>query len=99
YRQVLEIDPRVFPALYLLGVLRLEQGDSNEAVLLIERALALNPGDPAAWTHYGLALQAQSRFEDALAAQERALALRPNLLPARLGRAGALRALGRNAAA
>jgi protein O-GlcNAc transferase len=96
YRQVLEIDPRVFPALYLLGVLRLEQGDSAEAAGLIERALALNPNDPAAWTHYGLALQGQARFEDALAAQERALALRPGLLPARLGRGGALRALGRN---
>ncbi|HEX4027374.1 MAG TPA: tetratricopeptide repeat protein [Rhizomicrobium sp.] len=99
YRQVLAIDPRVFPALYLLGVLRLEQGDSAEAAGLIERALALNPGDPAAWTHYGLALQGQARFEDALAAQERALALRPGLLAARLGRGGALRALGRNDAA
>lgn len=99
YRKVLEIDPRVFPALYLLGVLRLEQGDSGEAIDLIGRALALNPGDPAAWTHYGLALQGQSRFEEALTAQERALALKPGLLPARLGRAGALRALGRNDAA
>jgi protein O-GlcNAc transferase len=96
YRQILEIDPQVFPALYLLGVLRLEQGDSAEAAGLIERALALNPNDPAAWTHYGLALQGQARFEDALAAQDRALALRPGLLPARLGRGGALRALGRN---
>ena len=51
YRQILEIDPRVFPALYLLGVLRLEQGDSAEAIGLIEKALALNPNDPAAWTH------------------------------------------------
>jgi protein O-GlcNAc transferase len=99
YRQVLAIDPRVFPALYLLGVLRLEQGDSAEATSLIERALALNPGDPAAWTHYGLALQGQARFEAALTAQERALALKPGLLAARLGRGGALRALGRNDAA
>jgi protein O-GlcNAc transferase len=99
YRRVLDIDPRVFPALYLLGVLRLEQGDSAEAASLIERALALNRGDPAAWTHYGLALHGQARFEDALAAQERALALRPELLAARLGRGGALRALGRNQAA
>jgi protein O-GlcNAc transferase len=99
YRQILALDPRVFPALYLLGVLRLEQGDSAEAASLIEKALALNPGDPAAWMHYGLALQGQSRFEDALAAQERALALRPDLLPARLGRGGALRALGNNEAA
>lgn len=99
YRQVLEIDPRVFPALYLLGVLRLEQGDSAEAASLIERALALNPNDPAAWTHYGLALHGQSRFAEAVSAQERALTLRPGLLAARLGRGGALRALGRNEAA
>jgi protein O-GlcNAc transferase len=99
YRRILALDPRVFPALYLLGVLRLEQGDSAEAASLIERALALNTGDPAAWTHYGLALQGQSRFEEAVAAQDRALALRPGLLPARLGRGGALRALGRNQAA
>jgi len=99
YRRVLEIDPRVFPALYLLGVLRLEQGDSGEAAGLIERALVLNPNDPAAWLHYGLALQGLSRFEEALAAQDRALALRPGLLAARLGRGAALRALGRNEAA
>ncbi len=36
YRQVLAIDPGVFPALYLLGVLRLEQGDSADAAGLIE---------------------------------------------------------------
>ncbi len=99
YRRILALNPRVFPALFLLGVLRLEQGDSTEAASLIEKALALNPSDPAAWLHYGLALQGQSRFEDALAAQERALAIRPDLLPARLGRGGALRALGRNEAA
>jgi predicted O-linked N-acetylglucosamine transferase (SPINDLY family) len=96
YRQILALNPRVFPALYLLGVLRLEQGDSGEAARLIEQALAVNSIDPAAWVHYGLALQGLSRFEEAATAQERALALRPDLLPARLGRGGALRALGRN---
>ena len=99
YRQILAIDPKIFPALYLLGVLRLEQGDSAEAISLIERALALNASDPAAWTHYGLALQGGSRFEEAAAAHDRALALRPGMLTARLGRGGALRALGRNQAA
>jgi len=99
YRQILAIDPLVFPALYFLGVARLEQGDSAEAAGLIEQALALNANDPAAWTHYGLALQGQSRFEEALAAQERALTLRPDLLPARSGRGAALRALGRHQAA
>ncbi len=99
YRQILSIDGRVYPALYLLGVLRLEQGDSAQATALIERALAINANDPAAWLHYGLALQGQKRFAEALAAQERALAFAPALVPARLGRGAALRALGRTAEA
>jgi protein O-GlcNAc transferase len=99
YRRILAIDARIFPALYFLGVLRLQQGESAEAAGLIEKALALNSNDPAAWTHYGLALQGQARFEDALAAQERALRLRSDFLPARLGRGAALRALGRHEAA
>src|SRR5579864_3963003 len=41
YRRILAIDPLVFPALYLLGVTRLEQGDSAEAAHLMERALKL----------------------------------------------------------
>lgn len=99
YRQILQIDPRLFPALFFLGMLRLEQGDSAEAASLLERAVMLNGRDPAAWLHYGLALQGQGQFEQAVTAQERALALQPGLIPARLGRGGALRALGRNAEA
>lgn len=95
YRQILAQDGHVFPALYLLGVLRLEQGDSGEAAALLERALAVNAADPAAWLHFGLALQGERRFEKALAAHARALQLQPGLLPARLGRGAALRALGR----
>ena len=94
YRQILEIDGRVFPALYLLGVLRLEQGDSDDAAALLARAVAVNANDPAAWLHYGLALQGQGRFKEALTAHERALGLQPALAPARLGRGAALRALG-----
>ncbi|HZQ41199.1 MAG TPA: tetratricopeptide repeat protein [Rhizomicrobium sp.] len=94
YRQILALDARVFPALYLLGVLRLEQGDSAEAAALLARAVAVNANDPAAWLHYGLAQQGQSDFAGALAAHERALRLQPGLLPARLGRGAALRALG-----
>jgi len=94
YRQILAADGRVYPALYLLCVLRLEQGDSQEAAVLLARAVAVNANDPAAWLHYGLALQGQRRFQDALTAHERALALQPALVPARLGRGAALRALG-----
>jgi predicted O-linked N-acetylglucosamine transferase (SPINDLY family) len=96
YRQILATDGRIFPALYLLGVLRLEQGDSADAAALLARAVAVNANDPAAWLYYGLAHQGQRRFEEALTAYARALALQPALVPARLGRGAALRALGRS---
>ena len=99
YRQILGADPNVFPALYLLGMLRLQQGDSGEAVQLIGRALALNPHDPAALAHYGFALLGQNRFAEALASFDRLLASRPGEPTALMGRGTALKALGRHAAA
>jgi protein O-GlcNAc transferase len=99
YRQILALDPKVFPALYLLGVLRLGQGDSAQAVGLLARAVEVNPRDPAAWLHYGLALQGEKQFEQAVAAHTNALTLQPALVPALAGRGGALRALGRSAEA
>jgi predicted O-linked N-acetylglucosamine transferase (SPINDLY family) len=99
YRQILDLDAGVFPALYLLGMLRLQQGDSGEAAQLIGRALAINPGDPAALLHYGLALLGQSRFAEAAASFDRLLATHPGEPAALMGRGAALRALGRDAAA
>jgi predicted O-linked N-acetylglucosamine transferase (SPINDLY family) len=95
YRQVIAADPRLFPPLYLLGVLRLQQGDPAEAAALLERALAINPNDPAAQTQFGMALIGQRRFADALIAFSRALALAPGATATLLGRGTALRALGR----
>lgn len=99
YRQIMALDPRVFPALYLLGMLRLQQGDSGEAVELLGRALAINPNDLAALAHYGLALLGQSRFGEAVASFDRLLAFQPGEPTALMGRGTALKALGRDAAA
>jgi len=99
YRQILAANPSVYPALYLLGALRLQLGDSNEAASLLQRALAQNPGDPAANVQYGMALQSLMRYPEALAAHERALAVQPENIAARMGRGAALRALERDAEA
>lgn len=99
YRKILELDASVFPALYLLGMLRLQQGDSGEAVQLIGQALAINPDDPAALLHYGLALLGQNRFAEAAASFDSLLAAHPGEPAALMGRGAALRALGRHAAA
>jgi predicted O-linked N-acetylglucosamine transferase (SPINDLY family) len=95
YRQMIAASPNLFPALFLLGALRLEMGDSAEAVTLIGRALAIDPSDPAAQTQYGLALVGQRRFGDALPAFQQALALQPGNVLALVGRGAAWRGLGR----
>jgi predicted O-linked N-acetylglucosamine transferase (SPINDLY family) len=95
YRRILAIDPHVFPALYLLGGLRLQQGDSGEAADLLAEAVKLAPDDPAAQTQYGMALIGLGRFDEAVAPFNRALAARPQLVLALTGRAAAFRGLGR----
>ena len=95
YRQLIQADPGLFPPYFLLGMLRLQTGDSADAATLLEQALRLQPGDPGALLHYGLALHGQKRFEESLAVYDRALAIQPNMIAARVGRGGALRALDR----
>lgn len=99
YRQILAANPNVFPALFFLGMLRLQKGDSAEAAQVLARALALNPADPAARMQYGLALQGQMRFAEARDAFELVLAAHPGHPAARMGRGAALRALGETQAA
>lgn len=99
YRQILSVNPAVFPALSLLGLICLERGNSAEAVELLGRALAINPGDVVARMNYGTALLGQSRFAEALANFDQLLGQRPDQLAAVSGRAAALRALGQSEAA
>ncbi|HET7086254.1 MAG TPA: tetratricopeptide repeat protein [Rhizomicrobium sp.] len=99
YRRIIAADPNLFPALCLLGALRLERGDSADAAALIGRALALNPHDPQAQAQYGMALIGQARFADAVTAFDHALSLQPGHLLARAGRGAAWRGLGRTSEA
>ncbi len=95
YRQLIAAAPGLFPPYFLLGMLRLQTGDSATAATLLGQALELQPGDPGALLHYGLALHGQKRFEEALAAYDRVLRVQPGMIAARVGRGGALRALDR----
>ncbi len=95
YRRLIEAVPGLFPAYFMLGMLRLQTGDSAGAATLLGQALQLQPSDPGALLHYGLALHGQKRFEEALAAYDRVLAVQPGMIAARVGRGGALRALDR----
>jgi len=95
YRQVLELNPRQFDALHLLGVIARQQGDADGAIELISRALAVDNAQATAHCNLGVALLDAGRIEEALASHERALALNPSYALAWSNRGNALRRLGR----
>jgi protein O-GlcNAc transferase len=92
---MLRLDSGHFDATHLLGVVKLAQGDPNEAVRLLTDAVKARPRSHEAALNLGLALQSLGNNEGALVQYDRALALRPTLPEALNNRGSALRALGR----
>jgi predicted O-linked N-acetylglucosamine transferase (SPINDLY family) len=68
YLKVLALDGDFYPALHLMGLIRLHQGRPGEALPYIERALRLRPGVPEMLANYGIALDGVGRTPEALAA-------------------------------
>ena len=81
-----------------LAELALEGGDADMALLRYEQALAQDPKSAAAWTGKGTALQQLERYEQALAAYDRALELHPGDELANRWRETCLRHLHRSGA-
>ncbi|MEZ5563494.1 MAG: tetratricopeptide repeat protein [Gammaproteobacteria bacterium] len=77
YRDVLHGDPRHSKALQFLGVIAGQRGESQQAVDLIDQALAINPDDAAGWSNRGNALLELKRHMEALESYDRALAINP----------------------
>src|SRR3989442_1575051 len=61
-----------------LAELAIEGGDPQMGLLRDEQAIERDPRSADAWTGKGVALQQLQRFRDALEADDRALALKPN---------------------
>ena len=78
YREHLLAEPGDAHALHLLGVLRQQCGDGNEALGLIRQAIAANPEDAQFHLSLGGALLRAGDGEGARASFERALVLDPN---------------------
>ncbi|HEX8404244.1 MAG TPA: tetratricopeptide repeat protein [Duganella sp.] len=95
YRQVIELNPRQFDALHLLGVIARQQGDAAQAIALISQAIEIDGQQAKAHANLGVALMDAGRAQDALASHERAIALLPDYAMAWSNRGNALRKLGR----
>lgn len=99
YRRVLDLKPRQFDALHLLGVIERQRGAPARAVELIEEALRSDPQQARAHCNLGAALQDLGRTDAALASYEAALRLDPAYALAWDNRGNTLRRLGRLAEA
>src|SRR5260221_435562 len=78
YRQVLELEPRHFDALHLLGVIALQTKEPERAVELIGRAIEIRPDVAEAHSNRANALLALKRHQDALHSCDKAISLKPD---------------------
>src|SRR6186997_968752 len=86
YRQILRADATNFSALHMLGYLKAQQRQYDEAITLLNKALRRNPGDLTARAHHAHALMAAGRFDEALAGFDRLLAVQPDNFEAKFNR-------------
>lgn len=77
YRRAIELAPRQAEARYNLGYSMLERGLPDSAAACLREAVECDPGFADAWFNLAAALEACSRFRDALEAWKRYLDLRP----------------------
>jgi len=96
YREVLKNAPNHFDALHMLGVLSLQTGHTDEALRLIDTAIAVNPHDAVAINNRGNILRVLERHQDALDSYARAVALRPEYAEALKNTGDTLQHLGRH---
>jgi tetratricopeptide (TPR) repeat protein len=99
YRKILAAHPRHAGALHLLGVLLAQRKSYESALALIERAIAIEPGNADAHNNRANVLRDLGRLEAALAGYGRAIRLRRDFAEAHCNRAAVLLALKRPAAA
>lgn len=77
-QQVLQVDPDCFNALYLLGVIACQTGKSDIAVALLQKAVGINPSDPALHLNLSLALLALNERDKAEQCLHMAISLKPD---------------------
>ena len=77
YLRILADQPATFPALHLMGLMRLQQARFAEALAFMEEALRVKPGVPETMGNYAIVLSAQGRHGEALKVMDQVVAIRP----------------------
>jgi tetratricopeptide (TPR) repeat protein len=84
-----------YAALHLLGIIAARMRHTEEAAVLLERAVAAKPDDAAVHNNYGNVLSDLGRVDEALHSFARALSINPRDAQAHYNQGNALTALGR----
>ncbi len=79
YRRILEIDPAHADALYVLGGIALNDGDSATAIDLVRRAIDADPNNASFHFSLGTVLASIGRSSEAIPYFQDAVRLRPDL--------------------
>ncbi len=95
YLAVLDLDPRHFDALQLMGTLEAQRRNHQSAIDYLDRALAIKPNLAEARYNRGIALQELKRFDEALTSYDQALRIKPDYAAAHYNRGIALQELER----
>ena len=90
YRQLLNAKRDHAEARHFLGILRFQQGRTQEALGLIAAAIELKQDYAEAFYNRGNILAAMARYEQALSDYDRALSLQPGNIEAQYNRGNAL---------
>lgn len=96
YQQIIVAAPRHFGALHLCGVIDGQTGNLQNAIRLLNRAISVEPENPAAYRNRALALRGLNRFLEALADYDRIITLMPGDAAAYRQSGDMLRSLGRS---
>lgn len=78
YLQILAIDVKHAKSLYGLGLIAQQTGNSEAAVRMLQRAVAINPQEPAYHSSLAAILREQRKLDEALAEYRNVLTLKPD---------------------
>jgi Flp pilus assembly protein TadD len=85
-RTLLKQMPEMSEPIHCLGLVRLEEGFTNEAITLFTRSVALNPRNANYWRSLGVAYSRAHRYDDAEYAFNGCLDAVPNDEPCKIAR-------------
>ena len=78
YKQILEIDSDHFDTLHLTGMIENQQGNYQKSILLIEKAISLNPNVDFFYNNLGKIYLTINNYENALINFKKAITLNKN---------------------